>query len=202
MEVFGSERLACRMLGEVLFGFQLPCGADNRNVQVTNAPSMLAERPFKPRPVAKGPGRNDRAVGRLRDQIDLDLRAALPPVQLMSGVFRRSGSIPQPPEPSCRPREISLPDHKIDITVWPGHAPDSEIHGPAAKEPMVDSCAGERVADLTDDVQLCQCALIHNPPFYHLGYLRIASTDLNTVDGPIRTYSTEAATRPNKERCE
>jgi hypothetical protein len=162
MEVFGSERLACRMLGEAFFRFQLPCGTDNRNVQVTNAPSMVAERPFEPRPVVEGPGRNDRAVGRLRDQIDLDLRAALLPVQLMFGVFRRSGSIPQKPEQSCNTREVHLADHEIYITVLPGHFPDSEIDSPAAKEPMVDSCAGERVADLTDDVELCHCALIHN----------------------------------------
>jgi hypothetical protein len=56
----------------------------------------------------------------------------------MVGVLRRSGSISQKPEQFCNTREILLPDHEIYITVLPGHVPDSEIDGPAAKEPMVD----------------------------------------------------------------
>ena len=46
MDVFRSERLAGRMLPKVFFGFQLPCGTDDRNVQITDVPSMAAERPL------------------------------------------------------------------------------------------------------------------------------------------------------------
>ena len=59
-------------------------------------------------------------------------------------------------------RSIRLPDDEIYIKVSPGHVPYSEIDGPTSKEPMVKPCTCERVANLTDDCELCQRALIHN----------------------------------------
>ena len=75
MNVFFSKRSSCWMLGEILFGFQLSCGTDNGHFQSPQAPSMMTERPFQPRPISEGSGRNNGAIGGPGDQIDLDCRA-------------------------------------------------------------------------------------------------------------------------------